>query len=125
MAAPGRKPISINIRTVERLASRGLTQEQICDAMGIAKSTYFAHKARNQELMDAIRRGQAKGASDVANFLYQQAKKGNAAAAIFFMKNRAGWKDKCDIEQDVKLPQPLVIQLPAQEAKSSSKGKEK
>jgi hypothetical protein len=46
------------------------------------------------EIVEAIKRGQASGISQVTNFLFDQAENGNTSAAIFYLKNRAHWKDK-------------------------------
>jgi len=111
----------VHPKKVERLAARGLTQEQICAALGICVDTMIRRKRESSELVEAINRGQAAGIATVANALFEQATKGkNTAAAIFYLKNRAGWKDKLDIELDQTLPAPLVIEVPCIDVKSES-----
>ncbi len=109
-----RKPkIPINPEQVELLASRGLTQGQICDCLGINVQTMLNRKKENSEITEAIKRGKAKGIKAVTNALFEQATKGgNVAAAIFWLKNNAGWRDKIDIEMEYALPAPLVIEIP-------------
>lgn len=79
---------------VESLAARGLTMQQIADAMGISLSTLGRRKTELEEFDQAIKRGQAKGVSAVTNALFEKALNGDTASAIFYLKNRAGWRDR-------------------------------
>lgn len=88
-----RPKIQPDIAEVERLASLGLTQEQIADALGVSARTLQKRKAESAEFSDAIKRGQAKGISAVANALFEKAMGGDATSMIFFLKARAGWKE--------------------------------
>ena len=107
-------PVKIHIdpAEVEELAARGLTQQQICDSLGISDQTLLNRKKEDLELLEAIKRGKARGISKVVNALFQQALDGNTSAAIFWLKNQAGWRDKIDIEVENNLPAPLVIEVP-------------
>ena len=83
---------------MERLASQGLTQHQIAEALGIGHATLERRKADCEEFEEAIKRGQARGIDEVTNALFQQAvNEGSVPAAIFYLKNRAGWKDKAEL----------------------------
>jgi predicted transcriptional regulator len=98
----GRPPFKITkevLTKVETLASRGLTQQQIADALGIHVGTLCEKKNQFNEFNEAIKSGQAKGISTVANQLFENAKNGDNTAAIFYLKNRAGWADK--VEQEI------------------------
>jgi hypothetical protein len=48
--------------------------------------------------MEAIKRGKAKGIVTITNALYEKAKEGDNTAMIFYLKNRAGWRDKIETE---------------------------
>ena len=50
-----------DLEQVERLGRQGLTQAQICSVLGIAEQTLYAHKKKNKEFADALKRGQHKG----------------------------------------------------------------
>jgi hypothetical protein len=53
-------------------------------------------KRRKRDSVDfdaAIKRGQEAAHSTVSNALYQQAKKGNVAAIIWYEKTRRGFRD--------------------------------
>ncbi len=90
--------IEIDLAEVERLASLGLTQEQIADALGISEDTLYARKRESKDFRDAIKRGQAKGVGSVANVLFEKAMGGDVASLIFYLKARGGWKETQRIE---------------------------
>ncbi len=91
------RKIEIDLAKVESLAAQGLTQDQIADALGISERTLHSRKAESAEFAAAIKRGKAKGIGVISNALFQNAKSGNVAAQIFFLKARAGWTDKTEL----------------------------
>ncbi len=109
---PGRPPFKITkevLRKAEGFASRGMTQMQIADALGINYDTLMKYKNLNSDFLEAIKEGQAKGIAKITNALFTQAEDGNTSAAIFYLKNRAGWADKqeIDLEASVKVIDPF------------------
>ena len=90
--------IPIDHDEIEKLASIGLNEQQIADYIGISSDTIGRRKKDDVSFAEHIKRGKAKGIATVANNLFTQSAEGNVSAGIFFMKNRAGWKDK--IEQE-------------------------
>ena len=97
----GRRPFNIDnemLEKVKNLAARGLTQKQIGDAIGISHQTMAKYKNKNAEFVEAIKEGQALGIAEISNALFDTALSGNVAAQIFYMKNRAGWTDKQEVE---------------------------
>ena len=90
---PGNQPFVVDDKDrqkVERMVGFGLTQEQIAKIMGIAESTlkkYFA---------DELENGVSRVNSAVAQNLFSIATSrdpGSVAAAIFWMKTRARWRE--------------------------------
>ena len=77
---------------VKTLASVGTPQDQIAIVVGITKNTLL--KYYRKELDSAMTMANAK----VAQSLFQQATAGNTAAAIFWLKCRAGWVDTQKVE---------------------------
>ena len=73
---------------VEQLATRGLSQKQVCDALGFSETWWHAKKQEFSELGEFYKKGQAKGLAEVSNALYEQALSGSTGAACFFLKNR-------------------------------------
>ena len=88
----GPKPRQITedlLEKVEHLASRGLSQKQICDALGFSETWWHAKKAENSELGECYKKGSAAGIGEVTHALFENAMTGNVAAQIFFLKNRS------------------------------------
>ena len=73
---------------VEQLATRGLSQKQVCHALGFSETWWHAKKQEFSELGEFYKKGQAKGLAEVSNALYEQAVNGSTGAACFFLKNR-------------------------------------
>ena len=112
--------IEIDLKEVERLAGLGLTQEQIAASLGISSRTLDNRKAESAEFADAIKKGQAKGISEVANALWTNAMGGNVTAQIFFLKARAKWKDKHETEgDDGDEPTPVKVEIMVRDARKS------
>ena len=87
----GPKPRQITdelLDQVAQLAARGLSQKQVCDALGFSQSWWHSKKAETQELGEYYKRGAAKGIADVSNALYESAMKGTPVSQIFYLKNR-------------------------------------
>jgi hypothetical protein len=95
---------------VENLAAQGLTVDQIALVLGIHKATLFDKQNEYPDFSDAIKRGRGKGIANVTNALYEKATvdKDNTAM-IFYLKNRAGWVDKQEVQSTVE--QRHVIDL--------------
>lgn len=77
---------------VEALAAV-LSVEQIADYFGIGKTTFYRMMERSPEILERYKKGRAKAIGSVAQGLLQQARDGNMAAAIFFLKTQAGWRE--------------------------------
>ena len=87
----GPKPRKITTQLLEQIefqASRGLSQQQVCHALGFSATWWDDAKQKNSEISDSFKRGQAKGLAEVSNAIYEQALNGSTGAACFFLKNR-------------------------------------
>ena len=87
----GPKPRKIATQLLEQIefqASRGLSQQQVCHALGFSETWWYDAKQKNSEISDSFKRGQAKGLAEVSNAIYEQALNGSTGAACFFLKNR-------------------------------------
>ena len=60
---------------IELYASRGLSQQQICHALGISETCWYDAKQKSADISDSFKRGQAKGLAEVSNAIYEQALK--------------------------------------------------
>ena len=88
---PGPKPRKITIQILEQIelhASRGLSQQQICHALGISETWWYDAKQKSAEISESFKRGKAKGLAEGSNAIYEQALNGSTGAACFFLKNR-------------------------------------
>ena len=95
---------------VENLSAQGLTVDQIALVLGVSHWTIYERQNEFPEFSDAIKRGRGKGIANVTNALYEKATvdKDNTAM-IFYLKNRAGWVDKQEVQSTVE--QRHVIDL--------------
>lgn len=84
------------------LASVGITYEDIASKIGISHETLVKHY--KQELAD----GRIDANAQVAKGLFEQARAGNTAAAIFWLKTRAGWRETYNLDVTAK-PLPASI----------------
>ena len=137
----GRPPIEIDDAICEKaqsLAAQGLSQDEIALCLGMGQSTLYEKKAKFLEFSEAIKRGQAKGVAIITNKLFERAqgyshpeekifcsKDGDitradttkhwppdTTAQIFYLKNRAGWTDKTELD----LPSGLTIKFDSDDA---------
>jgi len=101
MKKRGRPAIEITeemVNKAEMLSAQGLTMQQLADALGIGLSTIYEKQEDYPEFLEAIKSGRAKGIATITNALFQKAKDGDNVSMIFYLKNRAGWKDKLETE---------------------------
>ena len=88
---PGPKPRKTTqefFEQIEHHASRGLSQQQICHALGISETWWYEAKHKNPEISESFKKGQAQGIGEVSNSIYEQALAGSTGATCFFLKNR-------------------------------------
>ena len=83
-------------RTVKTMAGFGIPQEDIAGFLGIGDKTLRRH------FREELDRGVTEANAKVAQSLFQMATQGkNVAAAIFWMKARAGWREMHEVEANV------------------------
>ena len=88
---PGPKPRTLTKNLLDQIefhASRGLSQQQICHALGISETWWYDAKQKSAEISESFKRGKAKGLAEVSNAIFEQALNGSTGAACFFLKNR-------------------------------------
>lgn len=59
----------------------------------MSQTTFIEIEKRQPEVSERYKKGRAKAIDSVAQGLLQQAREGNMAAAIFFLKTQAGWRE--------------------------------
>ena len=88
-----KKRKQFDLTVVENLASKGLTQSQIAEYFGVTPALITQHK-KFPDFAEALSKGKSKGIAQVASSLFEKAINGDTAAAIFFLRARAGWVDQ-------------------------------
>jgi uncharacterized protein YjcR len=86
------KPSDEDRRLVKTLSAVGVRYVDIADKLQIDHDTLTKHY--KQELTE----GRMEANAAVAQTLFQQAKAGNTAAMIFWLKTRAGWREHNVVE---------------------------
>ena len=80
-------------RTVRTMAGFGVPQDDIATYVDVDPKTLRKH------FRDELDRGSIEATTKVAQSLFNMATQGNnVAAAIFWMKARAGWREKNNLE---------------------------
>lgn len=88
----------IDLSKLEALAARGLNYEQLGRALGYTGRALFRWRKR-ADVQEAIDKGRAKGAAQVANKLFDLAtKENNLGAIIFYLKARCGWREETKLD---------------------------
>ena len=86
------EPTGDQRRTVKALSGFGVPQDGIATHIGIDAKTLRKH------FRDELDRGSVEATATVAQSLFRMATEGNnVAAAIFWMKVRAGWREKHEV----------------------------
>lgn len=106
-------PTEDTLKQVEQLASLGMTQQQIADALGIGISTLMDKKHEFEEFAEAIKTGKAKGIATVTAALRENIKNRNVASILFYLKCQANWVEAKPDESDAEksLMQELIDKL--------------
>ena len=94
----------IDLTKLYNLAKMGLSEEQIATSLGISVSTISRRKKDDEQFADTLKAGKQAGITAVTNSLFTAATdevKPNMSAAIFYLKNRGGWRDKQEVEANI------------------------
>ena len=84
-------------RTVKTMAGFGIPHTDIAPFIGIDTKTLRKH------FREELDRGTTEANAKVAQSLFQMATQGkNVAAAIFWMKARGGWREKHEVDANVR-----------------------
>ena len=81
------------LKSVEEMAGRGVSDENIAKTLSINPDTLYDKIKTDQEFSESIKRGRAKGEDFAANCLNVQMQNGNITAIIFYLKTRHNWKE--------------------------------
>jgi len=112
MPRPKLEPTSEDRRLVRSFAACGIRQEEIARIMGIRSP-----KTLRKHFREELDRGAPEANYNVAQSLYKKATSGDTEAAKFWLKCRAGWKDRPAFEiPPIPPPAFIVAQEPHKDA---------
>ena len=99
---------------VQLHATIGTRQDDIANILGIDPKTLRLHYREELDL------AAAKANAAIGGALFNKAKGGDTAAMIFWMKTRAGWREKQEIDHTSSdgsmTPRPVTVNMTPQEA---------
>lgn len=104
----GRKPVSIDLEQVEKLAALQCTEAEIASVLGVSERTIERRKLQ-PDFVEAMTRGKARGRVSLRRNMWTLANKGNPAANIFLAKNLLGYKDYFSNEHTGPEGGPIVM----------------
>ena len=95
--------IVIDYDKLYNLAKIGLSEEQIALSLGISVSTIGRRKREDERFSSTLKAGKQRGIDAVTNALFEGATgdKPNTSAMIFWLKNRAGWRDRTEVDANI------------------------
>ena len=104
MSRAQHEPTSAQRQLVQLHTTIGTPQDVIADILGIDPKTLRLHY--REELDHAM----AQANATIGGALFNKAKGGDTTAMIFWMKTRAGWKEKLEVSGDQENPIRHVIE---------------
>jgi hypothetical protein len=101
MGRPKWIPTAEHIREVEKLAARGMSYQQIADALHISIDTLLERRRDFSDFSGAIKKGRAALFAIAGGILFDTMTKSQReelrlGAAQFVLTRRAGWSEKVD-----------------------------
>lgn len=90
---------AIDLEQIEKFAGAGLTIHQIASILRVPKRTFERWQSESEAIKEAIERGRSVAVHNVAATAYTLAVSGECPAmTMFYLKTRAGWREKHSIE---------------------------
>lgn len=89
-------------KVLYKCASRGFTQEQIADLLGIPERTLIKRLSEEPRLATLIKRAKADTLNLATGKLVQAIRAGQAWAICFYLKTRAGWSERVMVGGEIK-----------------------
>jgi len=104
--------IEFDLKDVETLASRGLTEKQVATELGVSRSTIQRRKRESESFEAAFRKGQTAGISKVKNRLFEVATdkdKPNVLAMKTYLERVEG-SAKLEIKGDIEVTHNQTVE---------------
>lgn len=94
----GRKPKPVDLETIEKLASLGVTVIQIASFFNMTEKSFYRKAEKDPEILLALNRGRSKGIVSVSAKLYEKIQEGDTKAIMFYLRARGGWNDRLNVD---------------------------
>jgi hypothetical protein len=91
---------------VKTMTAMGAKQEDVAARIGVRSPKTLRKHFRNE-----LDQGGSEANMTIAQALYKKAKDGDVKAAIFWLRCRAGWRDRADFDRPVVVPPPFIVTL--------------
>lgn len=92
----GRPPVNLtDAQRIEvgELARVGMSMDLIADHLGVARSTLYLLRDRDEALAREYARGLALGLAEIHRTAFDEAKAGNPAMLQLILKTKGGWRE--------------------------------
>lgn len=103
MPRPTFEPTEEQRRQVKLLTAFGNTQQQVASLLQLSDRTLRKH------FRAELDHGTAEANSQIAQALFKKAKDGNTTAQIFWLKSRAGWRERRDSTNAAPAAAPFIV----------------
>jgi hypothetical protein len=104
MPRPKLKPTEYQRRMVKTMTAMGAKQEDIALRIGVRSPKTLRKHFRNE-----LDQGGSEANMTVAQAMYKKAKDGDVKAGMFWLKCRAGWRERPDFDGPVAAPPPFIV----------------
>lgn len=91
----------IDLEELYKLGRMGLSEEQIATSLGISVDTMGRRKKDDPAFAETLKAAKQAGITAVTNALFDgatNADKPSTSSQIFWLKNRAGWSDRQEVD---------------------------
>ena len=106
MPRPVLNPTDEQRRMVKTMTAMGAKQEEVAMRIGVRSA-----KTLRKHFRKELDQGGSEANITVAQALFNEAKGGDVKAQMFWLKCRAGWRDRPDFDPGTTVPPPFVVAL--------------
>jgi hypothetical protein len=106
MPRPVLNPTEEQRRMVKTMTAMGAKQQDVAVRIGVRSPKTLRKYFRNE-----LDQGGSEANLSVAQALFRKAKEGDVKAAMFWLRCRAGWRDRPDFEGPATAPPPFIVAL--------------
>ncbi len=106
MPRPKLNPTEDQRRMVKTMTAMGANQEEVAMRVGVRSA-----KTLRKHFRKELDQGGSEANMTVAQALYNEAKAGDVKAQMFWLKCRAGWRDRRDFDPGLGTSPPFIVAL--------------